>query len=329
MLVVENPENFEGNVGFGSFVHLTVDVSASVRGVTDEAAVVAAKALPRATCLAWIRLYTVVPSSPLFYIVFMLVDRGLPPAPHSFAAVPIAPNTAHPETERAAVAPSRPFPWPDCYFHTLRSLEAPISRLYEPETEAELAECIKLDDEQRLSVVLAWHADMAATAEERLASAIAGGYAIRTGHRIVDHGTHVSLRRLSSTSSGSEASSRSLGSAYDASSETPGSEAGDDLVSRASPHPSPPATTQFPVCDTPSELDAENHAEEPGIVLHVEVSGVLDPSVEFGTADDFLAVVDQLSEIEYQRTERAEIARLARAAAPNTMVWLRGVHAAH
>ncbi|EJD39394.1 hypothetical protein AURDEDRAFT_116171 [Auricularia subglabra TFB-10046 SS5] len=74
----------------------------------------------------------------------------------------------------------------------------------------------------------------------------------------------------------------------------------------------------------PADVDPAEEFDN-GIVLHVEVSGILDPSEEFGTVQDFLAVVKRLTEIEDERVEREAITRLAKAVAPKTTAWLQGI----
>ncbi|EJD39392.1 hypothetical protein AURDEDRAFT_171584 [Auricularia subglabra TFB-10046 SS5] len=299
MSFVENPSRLDGTVSFGSFVLLTVDIASSVRGVTDDVAIRAAEALPPEKCLAWIRMNTSYPGSPLFYVVFLLVDRCLP-APHlSFAAVPIAPNTPHPDTDRPAVEPSRPFPWPGCYLYTLQDVTAPISRIYESPGRG-----ISLDADQKKRVLLACYEDADAREEvEHLDSDSPGSddFGLPPGWRIRDHGDYGSVV-YGDSKSGSNASSRS-----GASGKHVGQGAADDDASmRSSSEPEsvanqdlgmPPdidATLDRPLA---AEVEVEQQPEEKGIVLHVEVSGVLEPSDEFGSAADFLSVVKRLSEM--------------------------------
>lgn len=324
MPVLENPSRFEGTVTYGSFVLVTVDIAASIRGVTDKVAIAAAEALPRANSLAWIRMNTSYPGSPLFHVVFLLVDRRLPAPPLSFSAVPVAPNTEHPDTGRAAVLPSRPFPWPDCYIYTLQDVTAPISRLHESPGRA-----ICLDEDQTERVLLACYEDADARAELEDAasdSSEADDFGLPPGWRIRDHGDYGSVVY---EGSGSRADALSHGSRAEDPIEQDHTATGD----AASVHPS---SVHGPTPDPPADQDPktandvahEEHTAETGIIFHVEVSGVLDPSVEFGSAADFMAVVQQLYDIEDDRAEREAGARLARAVAPKTTAWLQGVSAA-
>ncbi|EJD39391.1 hypothetical protein AURDEDRAFT_171583 [Auricularia subglabra TFB-10046 SS5] len=314
MLVVENPDSLDGSVKFSSFVLITVDIAASLRGVTDEVAIQAAEALPRAKCLAWINSYTSRFGSSLFYVLFMLADRHLPAAPRSFAAVPIAPNAPHPETGRAAAVPSRPFPWPDCYLHTLRDFTAPISRLYQSSEPG-----ILLDDSQTEHVLIAAMDDVDATEEERQAALFAAGYGVPSGVRIRDHGSYGSVIEGESAS-GSEASSRrSLPEDPEDLHPEPDASVDDS--------PSRPSSVHLSVEDQPAVGEPEQGVQDTRIVIQVEVTGILDPSDELGTVENFVSVVERLRGIEAERAERAVTSRLARAAVSKTAAWLQGVPA--
>lgn len=231
--------------------------------------------------------------SPLSFFVFLLADRGLPAAPRSFAAVPIAPAPPHPDTGRAAAQLSRPLPWPDCHLHTLRDFTAPISRLYRRPEGPEFA---LLDRSQREHLLIAEMEDVDATQDERYAELIAAGYGVRFSRVRIVEDVHDAYAIIEDDStSGSEASSR--GHVSDCSA----SEDGDCASAAASggdgPILPPPSAGRVVAANFPIDgVEHEHYEEGEGIEIHVEASCILDPSDEFGTVEDFLSVVARLNE---------------------------------
>ncbi|KZV88754.1 hypothetical protein EXIGLDRAFT_722404 [Exidia glandulosa HHB12029] len=135
MVVLENPTETENPIDDGTIVVLRVDPVASVSQIDDEQVRREVAVLKPCKALAF---YT---SGFGFDVsdrngdlkvkgLFSLVGRGLPAAPLSCAAIPIAPSPSHPETGRHPVPTSPPFPLPGCYIHTMRQLNAAVRRIH-------------------------------------------------------------------------------------------------------------------------------------------------------------------------------------------------------
>lgn len=136
MLAIDHPTADDSPVDYGTFVVVALDPVASVADLRDEDATRQALCITPTRCLAIVNSFGELVLSPkagglVLSRNFQLVGRGLPDPPCSWAAIPIAPAPAHPETHRPAVLPSAPLPWEDCHIHCMAQHTARVSRIYQ------------------------------------------------------------------------------------------------------------------------------------------------------------------------------------------------------
>ncbi|EJD39375.1 hypothetical protein AURDEDRAFT_146620 [Auricularia subglabra TFB-10046 SS5] len=136
MLAIDHPTANDSPVDYGTFVVIALDPEASVADLRDEDATRQARLITPTRCLAIANAvgeFVLSPKAggPVLSRNFQLVGRGLPGAPYSWAATPVSPAAAHPETQRPAVHPSAPLPWDDCHIYSMAQHTARVSRIYQ------------------------------------------------------------------------------------------------------------------------------------------------------------------------------------------------------
>ncbi|EJD39367.1 hypothetical protein AURDEDRAFT_187380 [Auricularia subglabra TFB-10046 SS5] len=318
MPVIETPAKLQGPVTYGAFVVVVLDIESSIQGVSDERALEAARALPPVKCLAWIATignleYSAAVGALRLSLVFQFVGHGLPDPPNSFAAVPIGPAPAHPETGRQPVEPNRPFPWPDCYIYTLRSFSATVSRIYHDEEPTAFLNSKEKDD-----VLIARYED---SRNVPAATSAAPGPP-RQQPRIP---SDLLVDEDDSDADGSGNYDDAYESSSDASSgRQSGSKKGVQAVNVG--HDDRPLTQQ----DSSQAHDAASEPQAapktaPGMHLHVEIWGTIRPTDELSTADEFMLTVHRLFQIEKEWVDRTVTSILAEEVAPKATAWLQGI----
>ncbi|EJD42737.1 hypothetical protein AURDEDRAFT_168260 [Auricularia subglabra TFB-10046 SS5] len=165
MLAIPEPSLCDDPAESGTFVVVALDPVASV-GLLDEQAKQEAAAMIPAKYLALLDGHStteygwdgLLRLSPLL----LLAGPGLPAPPYSWAAIPVYPTPAHPETGRPAVETLTPMHWAHCYIHTLSTVSGLISSLYQhptvgpvlsPEAYERVTDEV-IDDSQNVSVDL-------------------------------------------------------------------------------------------------------------------------------------------------------------------------------
>ncbi|KZV94910.1 hypothetical protein EXIGLDRAFT_834624 [Exidia glandulosa HHB12029] len=135
MSIKENPFMSEQPVPAGTFAVIRLDPAASVAALKDEQATREAKEMRPAKYLALVHMPANFSYDPKIGghpldLRFFLAGRGLPATPLSWAAIPISPSPPHPETGRVPLCPNGHLPWPDCYIHTIDTIDGIVSRIY-------------------------------------------------------------------------------------------------------------------------------------------------------------------------------------------------------
>ncbi|KZV82805.1 hypothetical protein EXIGLDRAFT_778179 [Exidia glandulosa HHB12029] len=136
----------------GSFVIISLDPIASVAALDAQAAheaslIKSGKYLALLKNVAYFAL-DCTSDKKTSTVELLLVGRGLPTAPASWASIPIFPASSHPENGRPAVHTTLPLPWPDCHVYSMAEHDATVSRIHtHPEAGPSL-----LNDHDRIEV---------------------------------------------------------------------------------------------------------------------------------------------------------------------------------